>query len=61
MIKEGTADKYWEPENKVVGRSNDECIVALCDQWYLNYADEKWKQAVLSHTTDNSKFTCYNE
>ena len=25
-------------------RSGDECVVALCDQWYLDYGDEDWKQ-----------------
>jgi hypothetical protein len=25
--------KYVEPEKKVVSRSGDECVVALCDQW----------------------------
>lgn len=30
-----------------VGRSGDECVVALCDQWYLDYGEERWKaQAV---------------
>ena len=27
------AVKYMEPERKVVSRSADECVVALCDQW----------------------------
>lgn len=27
------AVKYMEPEKKVVSRSGDECVVALCDQW----------------------------
>ena len=25
-------------------RSGDECVVALCDQWYLDYGDKDWKQ-----------------
>ena len=32
-----------EPENLVVSRSGDECVVALCDQWYLDYGNEAWK------------------
>ena len=24
-----------EPEKKVMSRSGDECVVALCDQWYV--------------------------
>jgi len=27
------AAKYMEPERKVMSRSGDECVVALCDQW----------------------------
>lgn len=34
---------YYEPEKQVMSRSADECVVALCDQWYLNYGEEKWK------------------
>ncbi|KAK0417447.1 hypothetical protein QR680_013016 [Steinernema hermaphroditum] len=43
MIAENLACKYNEPEKKVISRSGDECVVALCDQWYLNYGDEEWK------------------
>ena len=24
-------------------RSGDECVVALCDQWYLKYGESDWK------------------
>lgn len=24
-------------------RSGEECVVALCDQWYLDYGEEKWR------------------
>jgi len=43
MLENGEAMKYMEPEKKVVSRSGDECIVALCDQWYLDYGEEEWK------------------
>ncbi|CAI5445809.1 unnamed protein product [Caenorhabditis angaria] len=46
LIKDGLATKYVEPEKKVVSRSGDECVVALCDQWYLNYGDPSWKEEV---------------
>jgi len=39
MMENNQAAIYYEPEGKVVSRSGDECIVALCDQWYLNYSD----------------------
>lgn len=38
--------KYMEPEKQVMSRSGEECVVALCDQWYLDYGDESWKQDV---------------
>lgn len=34
LIASGYACKYVEPEKKVMSRSGDECVVALCDQWY---------------------------
>lgn len=33
MVDSNEAVLYQEPENKVVTRSGDECVVALCDQW----------------------------
>ncbi|VDO49038.1 unnamed protein product, partial [Brugia timori] len=44
LITSGEATLFVEPEKKVVSRSGDECVVALCDQWYLNYGDEEWKK-----------------
>lgn len=52
MIAQNEAEIYFEPERKVISRSGDECVVALCDQWYLNYGDPLWKKetkAALSH------------
>uniref|UniRef100_A0A8D2CZ86 Leucine--tRNA ligase, cytoplasmic n=1 Tax=Sciurus vulgaris TaxID=55149 RepID=A0A8D2CZ86_SCIVU len=44
MIDSGDALIYMEPEKQVMSRSSDECVVALCDQWYLDYGDENWKK-----------------
>ncbi|VDK83810.1 unnamed protein product [Litomosoides sigmodontis] len=44
LIASGEAALFFEPEKKVISRSGDECVVALCDQWYLNYGDEEWKK-----------------
>ncbi|KAM9730341.1 leucine--tRNA ligase, cytoplasmic isoform 2-T2 [Dama dama] len=44
MIDTGDAYIYMEPEKQVMSRSSDECVVALCDQWYLDYGDENWKK-----------------
>lgn len=34
---------YCEPEKKVVSRSGDECIVALIDQWFIDYGEPSWR------------------
>ena len=44
LIKSGEAFVYNEPEGLVMSRSGDECIVALCDQWYINYGEREWKK-----------------
>jgi leucyl-tRNA synthetase len=44
LIANGQACAYYEPEKKVISRSADECVVALVDQWFLDYGNEKWKQ-----------------
>uniref|UniRef100_A0A3Q2T4B4 Leucine--tRNA ligase, cytoplasmic n=1 Tax=Fundulus heteroclitus TaxID=8078 RepID=A0A3Q2T4B4_FUNHE len=44
MVEKGEALIYMEPEKQVMSRSADECVVALCDQWYLDYGDAQWKQ-----------------
>lgn len=49
MIDDHQAMRYWEPAGYVVSRSGDECVVALTDQWYLDYSNEEWKQEVLDH------------
>ena len=50
MINNNEAETYYEPEGLVVSRSGDECIVALCDQWYIKYSDEEWKNLLYTHT-----------
>uniref|UniRef100_A0A671UVX0 Leucine--tRNA ligase, cytoplasmic n=1 Tax=Sparus aurata TaxID=8175 RepID=A0A671UVX0_SPAAU len=44
MVEKGEAMIYMEPEKQVMSRSADECVVALCDQWYLDYGDAEWKR-----------------
>lgn len=43
MIERGEGFAYAEPEGFVSSRSGDECIVALMDQWYLDYGESSWK------------------
>ncbi|ORY56956.1 uncharacterized protein BCR38DRAFT_490398 [Pseudomassariella vexata] len=47
LFDAGEAFAYSEPERKVVSRSGDDCIVALMDQWYLDYGEESWKKTAL--------------
>ncbi|KAL0994734.1 hypothetical protein UPYG_G00126440 [Umbra pygmaea] len=44
MVEKGQALMYMEPEKQVLSRSGDECVVALCDQWYLDYGNKEWKE-----------------
>ncbi|EGN94714.1 hypothetical protein SERLA73DRAFT_96086 [Serpula lacrymans var. lacrymans S7.3] len=43
MIESGVALAYAEPEGLVISRSADECVVALMDQWYLDYGEPSWR------------------
>lgn len=43
LTETGRAVIYYEPEKTVISRSGDECVVALCDQWYLDYGEANWK------------------
>ena len=43
LIERGLAVAYAEPENSVVSRSADECVVALMDQWYMDYGESGWR------------------
>lgn len=47
LIAAGEAFAYAEPEGQVVSRSGDKCIVALMDQWYLDYGEEKWRDQAI--------------
>lgn len=47
LIAAGEAFAYAEPEGQVVSRSGDKCIVALMDQWYLDYGEENWRDQAI--------------
>lgn len=59
MIKNNEAFIYFEPENLVLSRMGDECVVALCDQWYIPYGDQEWKNPITEHLKSDS-FQGYN-
>jgi len=44
MIDEGLAFAYAEPEGLIISRSSDECVVALMDQWYIDYGEASWRE-----------------
>jgi leucyl-tRNA synthetase len=46
MVEAKHARIYQEPEKTIISRSGDECVVSLCDQWYLDYGNEEWKNQV---------------
>ncbi|ORZ16903.1 leucyl-tRNA synthetase [Absidia repens] len=43
LIDSKEAFVYNEPEGLVMSRSGDECVVALMDQWYLDYGESEWR------------------
>jgi leucyl-tRNA synthetase len=53
LIEAGDAVPYWEPMSPVVSRSGDTCVVALTDQWYVDYAQPEWKATVRAYVTDS--------
>ncbi|XP_037070028.1 leucine--tRNA ligase, cytoplasmic-like isoform X2 [Pollicipes pollicipes] len=44
LVSTGEAVMYQEPEKQIISRSGDECVVALCDQWYLDYGEPTWRE-----------------
>lgn len=44
LIAAGLGFKYAEPEGLIISRSADECVVALVDQWYINYGEDEWRK-----------------
>lgn len=61
MIDRGEACLYFEPESRVMSRTNDECVVASTDQWYLAYGEESWTKAVKEHVMNSETFNAYDE
>ena len=46
LLSKSEAFIYYEPENLVMSRSGDECVVALCDQWFIAYGEPVWRAKV---------------
>lgn len=60
LVKSGDALTYYEPEGLIKNRQNEECVVALVDQWYITYGEEKWKEFVTSYVK-SGKFNAFSE
>ncbi|XP_049302651.1 leucine--tRNA ligase, cytoplasmic [Bactrocera dorsalis] len=43
LVAANEAEIYYEPEKTIISRSGDQCVVALCNQWYLNYGEPEWQ------------------
>ncbi|EFA02651.1 Leucine--tRNA ligase, cytoplasmic-like Protein [Tribolium castaneum] len=59
LIDKNEAVIYYEPEKSIISRSGDECVVALCDQWFLDYGEESWKK--LAHKVLDQMNTYHEE
>ncbi|ROW04107.1 hypothetical protein VSDG_00917 [Cytospora chrysosperma] len=53
LIAAGEAFAYAEPEGVVVSRSGDKCIVALMDQWFIDYGEAKWRDQTIDWVQNN--------
>ena len=59
MTDDGQALPYYEPEGEIISRTGDLCVVALCDQWFLHYGEENWKNEVKKHVQSDN-FNAFN-
>ncbi|KDD73754.1 hypothetical protein H632_c1866p0, partial [Helicosporidium sp. ATCC 50920] len=46
LLRQGLGLAYAEPEKEVRSRSDDDCVVALTDQWYIVYGEDEWRSSV---------------
>jgi len=56
LVDANEADVYYEPEKTIMSRSADECVVALCNQWYLNYGEPVWQAQATKILQDMETF-----
>mmetsp|Transcript_6865 Transcript_6865/g.10038 ORF Transcript_6865/g.10038 Transcript_6865/m.10038 type:complete len:1039 (+) Transcript_6865:235-3351(+) len=59
LMDDNLAIPYFEPEETVIARSGETCVVALTPQWFLTYGEEKWRDEVLDHL--NNTFHSYSQ
>ena len=61
LLKSGEAFAYAEPEGHVMSRSGDPCIVALLDQWYIDYGEEQWREVTKAYVKNETQFNAYHK
>ncbi|KAL3127962.1 hypothetical protein CHM_5g610 [Cryptosporidium hominis] len=59
LIDDKNALVYLEPENTVISRTGESCIIALCKQWYIEYGEEKWRKDVYDWVNDEKSFETF--
>jgi len=59
LIDSNRAFTYYEPSGEVISRSGDACVVALTDQWYIDYGNTEITQAVNKYI--DGTLNMYNE
>lgn len=52
LIESNDALAYYEPQSTVISRTGVECVVALTDQWYIDYGGEDVTNVVNEHIDD---------
>lgn len=52
--------KYYEPESDVISRSGDKCVVAVIDQWFIDYGHPELKRIVNDHI-NSDRFNMYEK
>jgi len=55
LLDANDAITYYEPESRVVSRTGVECVVALTDQWYINYGIKETTERVNRHIDNDLK------
>ena len=60
LIEISLGQVYYEPEDKCVSRLGEECVVALCNQWYIAYGLEEHRKILQEHIS-SSNFKYFNE
>ena len=47
--------RYYEPNGNVISRTGDRCIVALTEQWFIDYTNKELKENVCQYVENEMK------